>query len=49
MNHLKNTLIELNCGSNNCGIDQEGIKELTMLQKIDAVGNKKIDIKSFNL
>ena len=41
VNHLKDTLIELNC-SYNCGIQQEGINELRKLQKLITYNNIKI-------
>ena len=41
VNHLKNTLILLNC-SGNCEIAQEGINELRKLQILNACDNQKI-------
>ena len=40
VNHLADTLIELDCRES-CGINQEGIKDLKVLQKLDTNGNWK--------
>ena len=49
VNHLANTLIELDCGWNyiigtycNCGIDQKGISDLLKLQKLVTDANATI-------
>ena len=41
MNHLRDTLIELDC-TGSCGITQKGINGLRKLEKLDASDNKKI-------
>ena len=41
VNHLQNTLTELNC-IGDCGIDQKGISNLKVLQKLSANCNSKI-------
>ena len=42
VNHLANTLIELNCAGYFCSINQEGINNLKVLQKLNAYNNSRI-------
>lgn len=43
LNHLKDTLIELNCSGEQCGLNQNSIPELTNLEYLDYSYNKNID------